>query len=59
MSTRKESTKPDKDGGTRVPDTRDKKPYTAPHLTIYGAIEKLTKTGGQTTRDGGGGRKRH
>lgn len=40
-------------------DTPPKKPYTTPRLTVYGTIEKLTKTGGQTTRDGGGGKKRH
>jgi hypothetical protein len=42
-----------------APDTARRKPYIAPRLTVYGSIEKLTKTGGQTTRDGGGGRKRH
>jgi len=59
MNARKETSKPLKDveaGGTDAP---AKKPYTTPRLTTYGAIEKLTKTGGQTTQDGGGGRKRH
>jgi len=36
-----------------------KKSYTTPQLTTYGSIEKLTQTGGKTTRDGGGGRRRH
>jgi len=57
MSAPKETSNPRKDAGAQ--DTPPKKPYTAPRLTIYGSIEKLTKTGGQTTRDGTGGRKRH
>jgi len=36
-----------------------KKGYEAPRLTIYGSIDKLTRTGGRTTRDGGRGRRRH
>jgi len=48
-----------KDAVAEVPNSRTKKPYAAPCLTIYGSIEKLTKTGGQTTKDGGRGRKRH
>lgn len=58
MSTRKETMVPRKEE-TSAPDTPPKKPYTTPSLKIYGSIEKLTKTGGKTTRDGGGGRKRH
>ena len=57
MSTRKEPIEPRKEDG--APDSPPKKPYTAPRLTTYGTIEKLTKTGGATTRDGTGGRKRH
>jgi hypothetical protein len=58
MSQPKETVNPRK-VETSAPDTPSKKPYTTPRLTIYGSIEKLTKTGGQTTRDGGGGKKRH
>lgn len=58
MSQPKETMNPRK-VETAAPDAPAKKPYTTPHLTIYGSIEKLTKTGGQTTRDGGGGKKRH
>ena len=36
-----------------------RRPYASPRLTIYGSLEELTKTGGRTTRDGRGGRKRH
>lgn len=58
MTTRKKDMSPRKEE-TGAPDTPSKKPYTAPRLTTYGSIEKLTKTGGKTTRDGGSGRKRH
>lgn len=57
MSARKETTNPRKEEASAA-DTPPKKPYTTPRLTIYGSIEKLTKTGGKTTRDGGMGRKR-
>ena len=51
MSSRKEDTDARKeDSATGTP---KKKPYTAPRLTTYGSIEKLTKTGGATTKDSG------
>lgn len=59
MITRKEDLSPRKDETSSPENPPPKKPYTTPRLTIYGSIEKLTKTGGATTRDGGGGRKRH
>lgn len=43
---------------TGAPDAPPKKTYTTPRLTVYGSIEKLTKTGGATVRDKGQ-QKRH
>lgn len=51
MNPRKENMNPGKDA--QAVNAPRKKPYTAPRLTVYGSIEKLTKTGGQTVRDQG------
>lgn len=59
MNSRKDTDNPRKDTEADGMDDRTRKPYTAPRLTIYGAIEKLTNTGGKTTRDGWFGRRRH
>ncbi len=57
MTSRKENVDPKKETG--AVDKPPKKPYATPRLTVYGTIEKLTKTGGQTVRDGAGKRKSH
>ena len=49
MSTGKKTSKPTKGAGNSV--AKPKKPYATPRLTTYGSIEKLTKTGGKTTKD--------
>jgi len=38
-----------------IPNTpKDKKPYASPELTVYGTVEDLTRTAGNTgTGDGG------
>jgi len=57
MSPNKETADSGKEN--RPTETKSKKPYAKPHLTIYGSIEKLTKTGGQTVRDGKSTSKSH
>jgi len=59
MNARKITTKPRNDEVARETEAGARKPYASPRLTIYGSLEKLTKTGGRTTRDGGRGRRRH